>query len=215
MNIAVAIMSHPSRVKHANKLYKQLKKQGFYAVDIILDLKNDEWSNGKNCWEWLQYSIADYGMVIQDDAIISPNFYKNIAAAVDHLREECALSLYTGTVRPYRALVSNAVMKANYTGSSFLKSHRLHWGVCVIMPTDKIKPMLNATEGLRDLYDVRIGKAARKVGLPVFYTNPSLVDHDNSIGSVVGTTSKEPRVAHNYEPNLRKHWNSNYIDMLV
>lgn len=215
MEVSIAIMSHIDRSNRALELYNALKDQGFKSVSLITDQENNEWDNGRKCWDYLSYSGSKWSVVIQDDAIISNNFYDNLVKAIKSMPENGLLSLYTGTVRPYRSSVLLAVQQAKSENASFLRSNRLHWGVAVVMRTDCIKPVLEATEGLRDLYDVRLGKGARKVSLPVFYTNPSLVDHDNSIGSIVGTTSKEPRVAHWYYPDIYDNWNSKYIDMTV
>lgn len=214
VKISIVVMSHPKRSKEAFYLAGKLLLIPFHNVKIRLDSENNEWDNGYKCWQSVS-NDSDWSVVIQDDAIISSNFYDNLEKAIDNIPQEGLLSLYLGEVRPYRYSVAKAFNYAIGSGASYLTSIGLYWGVCVLMPTSKIKDVLNASEALnRYLYDVRLGKAATSLKMPIYYTTQSLVDHDDELDSLIGHKAHEKRVAHKYQPSIINEWNSKVVKIL-
>ena len=212
MKITISIMAHPRRTEQANALYKKVAQFPFAAPQIIWDEQNNEWHTGERA---LAYGIdkGDWHVVLQDDAIINEHFYTNLVKAIENVPDRVLFSLYTGTVRPFNERVGNAVKNAN--GASWLKGYTLFWGVGIVIPSNHIKPMLDFVKDETDPYDTRIGMFYFRNMLPIFYTNPSLVDHDDDIGTLVGTRSSLPqgrRVARNF---IKKDhiWNSDYVDI--
>lgn len=212
MNITVSVMAHPKRRKQALALHKKLIQYPFSHVRIILDEKNEEWDTGYR-------SIAsgagkgDWHLVLQDDALLTPNFYENVEGAISAIPERVMFSLYVGTVKPMRDEITMAVSKAYF--ATWLKHYMLFWGVGVAIPTDQIEPLLEFVSDQQfaeTLYDTRIGMFYQRNRLPVYYTMPSLVDHDDSAGSIIGTDAKEPRVAHRLATGLVQ-WNKQAIDI--
>ncbi len=196
MNITVAVMAHPSRAHAANSLALQLGQYPFSDHTIIWDQKNEEWDTGYRSMHW-GANKGDWHLVLQDDAIISEDLFTNIVGAIKALPTKAVVSLYTGKVRPMPERVLDAVKKA--PEGSFLSHYMLMWGVGILIPSDHIEPMLEFVSDpmYRDtLYDIRIGMFYHRNHLPIYYTMPSLVDHDDSIGSLIGNQQKEPRVAH-------------------
>lgn len=195
MRISLSIMAHPKRKAAAEALYAELKQYKFSDVHIIWDELNDEWHTGKRALSGGMLLASDWHVVIQDDAILSPNFYDNIKNAITALGQKSLISLYTGTSRPLGQRVKAAVEKAS--DGEWLQHHQLFWGVGIAIPSDHIEPMLEFVEDIELQYDNKIGEFYCQNGLPVFYCIPSLVDHDDAVGSLLGHgQSPEPRVAH-------------------
>lgn len=197
MNISVAIMGHPKRINQVNELEAQLVFMPFVSVDVVLDEINEEWHTGKQALE-CGIGLSDWHVVIQDDAILTPDFYTNLVNAIETLDQKTLISLYTGTARPLAGRVTGAVNKA--PEGSFLQLHQLLWGVGIAIPTDHIKPMLDFVEDVQLEYDNKIGEFYCRQGIPVYYTVPSLVDHNDELGTLIDGHGKhvndEPRVAH-------------------
>jgi len=111
------------------------------------------------------------------------------------LDQKTIISLYTGTSRPLGKRVQAAVDKA--ADGDMLRFHQLLWGVGIVIPTSHIQPMIEFVEDIELQYDNKIGEFYCNNGLPIYYTIPSLVDHDDDLGSLLGHgQSPEPRVAH-------------------
>lgn len=194
MKISIAIMAHPKRLRQAADLQVALADYPFTKVGMAIDQTNTEWDTGKRA---LQYGIGkgDYHVVVQDDAILTPNFYENIENAIKALDQKTLISLYTGSPRPLGNRVQAAVNKA--ADGDMLRFHQLLWGVGIAIPTDHIQPMLEFVETIQLQYDNKIGEFYCHNALPVYYTIPSLVDHDDDLGSLLGHgQAPEPRRAH-------------------
>lgn len=196
MNISIAIMGHPKRRKAIDTLFNQIKQMPFAEGFVCLDTQNDEWGTGSKALQ-LGIGKADWHVVIQDDAILTPNFYKNIESCIAALPVKTLFSLYTGTSRPLGGRVKTAVDKSK--DGDWLVHHQLFWGVGIVIPTSHIGPMLEFVEDVEGLqYDNRIGEFYCRNSLPVYYCIPSLVDHDDNLGSLLGhgVSNPAPRVAH-------------------
>lgn len=210
MEISVAIMAHPRRKKQAQALLDQLSQYTFCDISIIWDKTNTEWDTGERA---LRYGIrkGDWHIVVQDDAILSPDFYNNVVGAIKAVPMKTLISLYTGTARPFGARVKAAVDKAYY--ATWLRHYMLFWGVGILIPSDHIEPMLEFVSDRHELYDTRIGIFYQRNMLPVYYTMPSLVDHDDDLGSLLDHGSApEPRVAHKLATGPVQ-WNRDVIDI--
>jgi len=214
MKITIAIMAHPSRTDQTKALYKKLIQYCDSNVDIsvIWDEINNEWHTGRRA---LEYGIdkGDVHVVLQDDAIINEYFYTNLVKAIKAAPLRTVLSLYTGTVRPFNDRVGKAVANAN--GASWLRGYLLFWGVGIVLPTNHLKELLEFCDNETDPYDTRIGLFYFRNTTPVLYTNPSLVDHDDDIATIVGERADLPqgrRVARNMIS--KDHvWNKDIIDI--
>lgn len=197
MNISITVMAHPKRKREAMALHKKLIQQPFSKVRIVWDEINNEWHTGERS---MRSGVAADGwhVVIQDDAILTPDFYFNIERVIAAVPVKTVVSLYTGKVRPLADRVAEAANKA--PEGSFLQHYMMMWGVGILIPADHIEPMLeyiNEPKYNDTAYDVRIGLFYQRNRLPIYYTIPSLVDHDDDIGSLIGNGyANQPRVAH-------------------
>jgi hypothetical protein len=203
-------MAHHKRQAQAEALHKLLMQYPFSQISVTWDERNDEWDTGRRA---LQRGIGqgDWHVVIQDDAILTPNFYENIEGAISNVPTKTLISLYTGTARPFGKRVKLAVDKAYH--ATWLRYWLLLWGVGILLPSDHIEPLLDFVADREELYDTRVGIFYQRNRLPVYYTMPSLVDHNDEIGSLLGHgATPEPRVAHKVAVGLVR-WNSAVIDV--
>lgn len=203
MKISVAIMAHPKRTSEAAALMGELLDYPFVDRRLITDTENIEWETGKRALE-AGIDQGDWHVVIQDDAILTPEFYNNLVNGLNTLGERSLVSLYTGTARPLAGRVKSAVDRA--PDGSWLEFQQLMWGVGIAIPTDHIKPMLEFVEDIELQYDNKIGEFYCRNGVPVYYTVPSLVDHDDNLGSLIpghgADVNPEPRIAHRVATGL-------------
>lgn len=211
MNISITVMAHPKRKAAAEALLDQLKQYPFAAAFITWDEKNEEWDTGSRSIA-AGAGLADWHIVIQDDALLTPDFYANLEGAIQTVPERVMFSLYVGRVQPMREPVIDAVAKAYH--ATWLKHYMLFWGVGVAIPSDHIEPLLEFCSDAQfadTLYDIRIGMFYQRNRLPVFYTMPSLVNHDDDLGSLLEHgVGIERREAHRLAEGLVQ-WNSSYI----
>ena len=214
MKITVSIMAHPKRKHAAEALYKKLIQYPFSGVFIIWDEINNEWHTGRRALHGGEVLDSDWHMVLQDDALLTPDFYDNIVGAIEHLPTKGLFSLYVGRVKPISRRVVEAVEKA--THATWLSHYMLLWGVGIVLPSDHVAPMLDFLDDpkYRDTpYDTRVGMFYLANRLPIYYTMPSLVDHDDSIDSLLADhQTLEPRIAHRLA-NGPVRWNSEIINI--
>lgn len=206
MKIGITIMAHRKRKDTAEALLDQLQQYPFHSITITWDTADDEWHTGSRAWRRGINIGVEYFCVLQDDAVLTPNFYENIESAIRGLPVKTIFSLYTGTARPLGQRVSGAVAKAK--DGEWLRHHQLFWGVGIVIPSDHIEPMLDFVEDIELQYDNKIGEFYCQNGLPVYYCIPSLVDHDDDLSSLIPGHGvlPEPRKAHRLATGLVS-WN--------
>lgn len=213
MRISVTIMAHPDRRREANALALELGQYPFTETSITWDERNSEWDTG---YRSLKYGAdkGDWHIVIQDDAILTPDFYRNVLNLITAVPTKTVVSLYTGKVRPLADRVKEAVDKA--PDGSFLNHYMLMWGVGILLPSSHIEPLLDFVSDPRyddTAYDIRVGMFYHRNRLPIYYSMPSLVDHNDDLGSLVGNGyAKEPRVAHRLAKDVIK-WTQEVYDI--
>lgn len=214
-NISVCIMAHPKRKLQAEYLQAILKYYPFTEVTIAYDSENagshnEEWDNGTRALK-AGLGKGDWHVVIQDDAILTPNFYENIEGAVSTVPTKSVISLYTGKARPLPVRVSKAVERCK--NETWLTYWLLLWGVGIVIPTSHIEPLLEFVADRDEPYDTRIGIFYQRNRIPVYYTMPSLVDHDDDLPSLLmHGQAPEPRVAHKLATGPVK-WNNKVINI--
>lgn len=216
MQISVAVMAVPARKVQAEYLAAILRLYPFSDVTVVYDqiaagTHESEWQNGKNAL-LAGLGKGDWHVVIQDDAILTPHFYENIEGAIKSVPIKTLISLYTGKARPFPQRVTEAVNKV--ASETWLRYMLLMWGVGIVLPTSHIEPMLEFVADWDEPYDTRIGIFYQRNRLPVFYTVPSLVDHDDDMGTVIPGHGTKPgaRVAHRLATGLI-NWNDRVIDI--
>jgi hypothetical protein len=215
VNISAAVMAHPKRKTEAEALWYKLTLYPFMEVVIIYDrlaagTHQDEWRNGKQAM-LAGVDKGDWHVVIQDDAILTPNFYENIVGAIENVPTKSLISLYTGKPRPLGKRVETAVNKVK--DESWLCYWLLMWGVGLLIPSSHIEPMIEFVNDRSEPYDTRVGIFYQRNMLPVYYTMPSLVDHNDNLGSLLEHGKAEgARVAHRLATG-RITWNKQVINI--
>lgn len=216
MKISAAVMAHPKRRAAAEKLATQLRQYPFVSVNVIYDSEDaasheHEWDNGTRC---LMDGVgrADWHMVVQDDAILSPGLYDNLCGAIATVPQKSLISLYTGTSRPLGKRVKVAVDKV--VDETWLQYWLLMWGVGILLPSTHIEPLIDFVADRTEPYDTRIGIFYQRNRLPVYYTMPSLVNHDDDMGTLLPGHGTEPgaRVAHRFATGPVR-WNGQVINI--
>lgn len=217
MNISVTVMAVPARKLQAEYLASILRLYPFSDVSVTYDPVADgthesEWNNGVNALRAGQ-GKGEWHVVIQDDAILTPNLYENIEGAIKHCPGgKTLISLYTGRARPFPRRIIEAVKKVN--DETWLRYMLLMWGVGIVIPTSHIEHMIDFVSDRDEPYDTRIGIFYQRNRLPVYYTMPSLVDHDDELGTAIPGHGTKPgaRVAHRLATGLI-NWNDRLIDI--
>ena len=176
-------MAHKKRAHHIPELVERL---GLTDDDVIWDRKSDRWDTGRRAWDAIDRT-ADWGMVVQDDALVTRDLIAGLEKAAAFLPERCLVSPYTGTRRPVASRVERAVHAARAANASWIRMPSLNWGVAIMAPTDIIDKMLPwCDKQTYPNYDRRIGRyAIDMLRLPTYCTWPSLVDHRDD-DSLVG-----------------------------
>lgn len=200
MQISITVMAVPKRKLQAEYLASILRLYPFSDVSVTYDPVADgthesEWNNGANSLK-AGLGKGEWHVVIQDDAILTPNLYENIEGAINAAPTKSVISLYTGKARPFPQRVTEAINKV--VDETFLQYILLMWGVGIVLPTNHIEPLLDFVADRTEPYDTRIGIFYQRNRLPVYYTVPSLVDHDDDLGTAIPGHGTKPgaRVAH-------------------
>ncbi len=214
MQISVTVMAVPSRKLQAEYLRSILSLYPFSDVSVTYDEQaagthESEWLNGKASL-LAGLGKGDYHVIIQDDAILTPHLYENIEGAINAAPRKTLISLYTGKARPFPQRVTEAMNKVN--DETWLQYILLMWGVGLVIPTSHIEPLLEFVADWDEPYDTRIGIFYQRNRLPVYYTVPSLVDHDDELGTAIPGHGTKPgaRVAHRLATGL-VNWNDRVI----
>lgn len=206
VKISASIMSHPDRAYYSERLMWRLNSMPFHSVSLVFDDGRGEWSTGERALR--SHTDSEWHVVIQDDAIISKNFYEQVVESIEKAPQRTLISFYIGTIRPAERKITASVRLVESNNASWILANDLLWGVGFAIPTEDIEPMLEYVSlgrKYRELpYDKRIGVYYKNNKRGVLYTYPSFVNHDYTIGSLLATSAsydKEPRVAHYYEMN--------------
>lgn len=191
-------MAHPKRAHFVAELRDKIP-QAVVAWDAG---DNNRWNTGRRAL--LSYDPdATHHVVVQDDAIVCPDFVAGIERLVEHVPDN-PISLYTGRTRPFGQKIQKAVRTARAKRLRWMVLDELFWGVGVVLPT----PLLREMVAFHDLSNVRIANYDSKMSfffrrkkIHTYYTQPSLVDHrdlrDGNPSLVAGRYAAG-RVAHSF-----------------
>lgn len=167
--------------------------------------------NHEKAWQWLEESDSEWSVVLEDDAIPIIDFRKELKVALLNCPFSI-VSLYLGRIRPphWQDSIASVIARPE----SWLLADELLHHVGVAIQTPLIGDMLNVLAGDHEYVwgkvpiDEAIGRWVRLRGRQVAYANPSLVDHDYRLPTVieqhVSQHATEPGVRHFFEP--RKAW---------
>ena len=174
-SLSVVVAAHPKRKLLVDQLLERLPSD---AV-AVFDDKDDEWDTHRRSWRAALLKGRDYGLVLQDDAIISRNLVPALETALAHIPGNSVVSLYFGNAKNHPKIV-RAVRRADEEDASWIVTSGTWWGVGIILPTELIPNMLEFCERRREVYDRRLSiwcEHDPQGPYQVYYPWPSLVDH--------------------------------------
>lgn len=189
--LSVSIMAHKKREAWVPLLSEQLPQ-----AKVIWDQKNDRWDTGAR--SLMAYDPdAKWHMVVQDDAILPPDFYEGVQRMLTFVPPRNPVGLYYGRVRPRDAETRALVIKANREDAPFIIHNGPWWGVGIVIPTRQIQELVDWGNNRPDVanYDRRIARFYLQKGIDCYYTNPSLIQHrtDGNPSLVPGRTGQNRR----------------------
>ena len=173
--MTLAIIAHVSRAERAAELQRT-------CAGSVLFLDDGTLGAARNHQRALAFA-ADVGeplVVIEDDAILMPNFGELALAWVTRFPERL-ISFYLGTGHPpaWQEIIADRLAAADAAGSDYLELEQLIHGVCYFVP--RPDQLISQIDPRQQAADFAIGDAYRKLtGLPVLYPTSSLVDHPDT-----------------------------------
>ena len=158
MKLSVTIMAHPRRREMVTELLKQLPD-----TPVFWDTDNNLWHTCKGAW-LMHDPTADYHVVLQDDALLCDDFMQRATETLEQLERESAVCFFVGD-------------KAKPYGGRPFYNRKIFNEVAICLPTHDIVPMVNFCDSMKATTDRDIERYCKRRRLPVYYPQPSLVDH--------------------------------------
>ena len=180
MKLSASIMAHPDRQAEVGRLLSALDRD----VPVYWDDEGKASGNGDRVWRtarggWsLADPAADWHALIQDDALPCADFLAGLELALEHVPPDAVVSPYLGTGRNVPIRWEAMARAADSAGAPWVRSQKLMWGVCIVLPVKLIGEMITHSDkraGVPD--DMRVAGWAERTRREVWYTWPSLVDH--------------------------------------
>lgn len=180
MKISASIMAHPERAESVNSLLGALDR----PVPVYWDPEGNPSGNADRVWRVARaaWSMFDPGaerhVLLQDDAVPCPDLLAGLELALDHVPDDVPVSLYLGAGRTVPMRWEWLAHRADVVGASWVRGHRIMWGVGLVVPTALIPKMIDDCDrrsGVPD--DMRVSGWFSRRRVDTWYTWPSLVDH--------------------------------------
>lgn len=173
-------MAHPKREQYFNYLKRKLGDVPF-SID-------KGWGITENCvraWK-LHNPKAEFHVVIQDDAIVCRNFRERAEALLDD--DTVAYQFFYGN------RIKFDKDRDLWEKQGYVMQDKPRWGVAICLPVRHIDPMLKFFQTLNlPQDDERISRYMQSVGLKIKFPIPSLINHRDSIESLVGNNMRDRR----------------------
>lgn len=183
MRVHIAVVAHVDRIDRGTALAQ--------ALGASLHLDDGRRGAYGNHAAALAYGLARHAshvLTIEDDALPVPDFLALAYEAIAR-RPNDPIGFYVGKQRPRPHRVEWTVRKAEERSASWLVCNSLLWGVATVFPAADIPGLLAYGTSSDKQYDERVGDYYCSLERPVYYTWPSLVDHDDG-PSVIAPTSR-------------------------
>lgn len=190
-NLSVAIMAHQKRERWVPLLQEQVPQ-----AQVVWDRRNDRWDTGARSLMAFDKD-AEWHMVIQDDALLPPDFYEGVSRMLRHVPPAHPVGLYYGRVRPRAMETHGLTVKAKRENASFILHNGPWWGVGIVLPTEHIPAVVKWGDANQQIpnYDRRISRWYGTQDIPCYYTVPSLIEHrtEDNPSLVPGRTGQNRR----------------------
>lgn len=155
---------------------------------------------------------GDWVVVLEDDALPVPDFRHHVELALAKTGGEI-VGLYLGTGNPngvVQEAVMPAVREAAATQNAWIVADWFLATVGYAVRPERLPGLIASLSSGTGPVDNRINSWTHQVGLETWYTQPSLVDHEDG-SSVLSAWTPYPRHAHNV--GFRKVWNQRAVRM--
>lgn len=201
MRLSASIMAHPDRMPLVVEMVQALDRD----VPVYWDNEGPPsgnqdrvWRTARGAWQ-LHDPAADWHLLLQDDAVVCADLLAGLEQALEHVPEDAVVSPYLGRggAAPHRwARLADEAQRA---GSRWVVSEKLMWGVAICLPVARIQGMIERADMLAGVPDdMRVHAWARHWHVPIWYTQPSLVDH-RAVASITKHKAKERRAERWFE----------------
>lgn len=176
MNIDFVVMAHTTRTKYIPSIVEHFDESKITIDDGTLGV----WGNAKQAWNMVDPK-TDYGIVIQDDAILCDDF---------KYRAETFISQHNGHFISF--YFGHSVKTFKYLRPQYFDAP-LHHAVALAIPTPLIPDMIAYADTRHEIDgdDMKMKRWLISKNMVCRYSNPSLVQHRN-IPSIIDPT-KPPR----------------------
>lgn len=166
--LSITIMAHPDR-----KDYIPYLKDKLGDVLVVWDEKNNLWDTCRRAW-LAQDMSAEYGLVVQDDAIVCDGFREKAEAM---LNEDYIYSFFAGY------MLESRIRLAEKNGEDHVLTGVIFNEVALCMRTEHIRSMVKFSDDRDARHDQFISQWAKFNKIKVYHPIPSLIDHrdDDSI----------------------------------
>jgi hypothetical protein len=224
VKISASIMAHPDRARMVAELAAGLAAGwGGRQVPVHFDPhgapsgKGDRvWSVAREAWS-MHDPGADFHVLVQDDAIPSPDMLPALEKALEHVPDYALVSPYLGQGRNVPRRWGKMADQADDQGASWICSYVLMWGVCLAVPVAMIPEMIawcDRKSGMPD--DMRVGRWFQRQKIDTWYTWPSLVDHRPGDSLTKHRQVERIAVRHHLESALELAWDGpTVVDPMV
>lgn len=215
MRVVVGIVAHERRRVQAERLAQEVHAAVCNIDDGTLGCEG----NHVAVLHMLSLLDADWCVVLEDDAVVTPDFLSHVKRALEHAPAPI-VGLYLGTGNPsgeVQRQIRQAVMEATDLSRAWIVGDALIGAVGYAIRASLIPDMLGWIAGDYDAeHPLRISRWAQDWDLRVAYTQPSLVDHaDNTpIGYSAEEFQKVPggrRKAWNY--GSQENWHTPAVEL--
>jgi len=207
----IAVCGHTSRTQRAFDLSREI------GAGLVLDDGTvGSNANHDRAWRYAASGGSQWSIVVEDDAVPIAEFGVHAVQMLKSLRGAPGIvSFYMGTSYPIQvqSKYKNALARADEIGAGWIKGNGVYHGVAVAIRTKDVPHMLKYVKNIDKPYDERLSDWARSECFPCWYTNPSLVDHEDS-DPVLPASRWQPR------DKARRAWRTGaplnkarYVDM--
>jgi hypothetical protein len=164
-------MAHPKRREWAEELAAQI------PATITWDEKNDRHDTGLKAIKAHGVNVTHH-CVVQDDAIIVPNFREVVEELIKYPDPESPISLYYGGKGKTSSLHASAHDLAMKHNASWLVRKGPIWGPAIVYPVSTIPALVEYFEkSIVENYDRRVMYYYQSINQDCWYTVPSIVEH--------------------------------------
>ena len=169
--VSFTIMAHPKRGKWAEELAVQI------PATITWDEKNDRHDTGLRAIKAHGLNVTHH-CVVQDDAMIVPNFKEIVEKLIQYPDPESPISLYYGGKGKTSSLHASAHDLAVKHKAPWLVRKGPIWGPAIIYPVATIPNLVKYfRKSVVENYDRRVMRYYQSIEKDCWYTVPSLVEH--------------------------------------